>query len=210
MHPLRTMLDDAARGAFPAVDGAFDVFVPGRDGHCAIVEFTGHSVVLADLDPAELDAMGADGFGGASHPEIKLAIAGPDGWIGCHDAVLAAAGCGDGTPGPLAVRTDLDDHPRVVRARAHRGDVIVLGDDTGIATLGAGLVGRTELSVELLAGVAHSAAAGRSLIEASLRHVPSDEFVWAQVSPGNAASLRAFLAAGFRPVGAETLIVPGR
>jgi hypothetical protein len=31
--------------------------------------------------------------------------------------------------------------------------------------------------------------------------------VWAQVSPGNAASVRAFLAAGYRPVGAEALLV---
>jgi hypothetical protein len=31
--------------------------------------------------------------------------------------------------------------------------------------------------------------------------------VWAQVTPGNAASVRAFLAAGYRPVGAEALLV---
>jgi hypothetical protein len=32
--------------------------------------------------------------------------------------------------------------------------------------------------------------------------------IWAQVAPGNAASVRAFLAAGYRPVGAEALLVP--
>lgn len=204
------MLEDAARGTFPPVDGSVEVFEPGDGGHAAIVEFTGHAVVLAELDVATLTRMGADGFGGASRPEIKLAIAGPGGWIGCHDAVLVASGLSDGSPGPLDVRTDLDDHPRVVRSREHRRDILVLGDDTGVATIGAGLVGRTELSVELLAGAAHSTAAGRALIEASLRHVPSDVFVWAQISPGNAASLRAFLAAGFRPIGAETLILPAR
>jgi hypothetical protein len=34
--------------------------------------------------------------------------------------------------------------------------------------------------------------------------------IWAQVAPGNAASVRAILAAGFSPVGAEALLVPGR
>jgi RimJ/RimL family protein N-acetyltransferase len=31
--------------------------------------------------------------------------------------------------------------------------------------------------------------------------------VFAQVAPGNAASLRAFLAAGFRPIGSEVLFL---
>jgi hypothetical protein len=40
------------------------------------------------------------------------------------------------------------------------------------------------------------------------RHlVPHGELVWAQVAPGNAASVRAILAAGFAPVGAEALLV---
>jgi hypothetical protein len=32
--------------------------------------------------------------------------------------------------------------------------------------------------------------------------------LWAQVAPANTASLRAFLAAGYRPVGAEVLFGP--
>ena len=32
--------------------------------------------------------------------------------------------------------------------------------------------------------------------------------LWAQVAPANTASLRAFLAAGYRPVGAEVLFAP--
>ena len=39
------------------------------------------------------------------------------------------------------------------------------------------------------------------------RLVP-DEPVWAQVAPANTASLRAFLAAGYRPVAAEVLFGP--
>ena len=172
------------------------------------MEFTGHAVVLGAMSMADLAALGADGFGGASRPEIKLAVAGAGGWIGCHDAMLVAIGRGDPVASRLERRFDLDDHPRVVRSREHRADVAVFGDDTGFVTIGNGLVGRLEISVELLPGVDHGANAGRRLIEAGLGHVPDGAFVWAQVSPGNAASLRAFLAAGFVPVGAETLIVP--
>jgi len=32
--------------------------------------------------------------------------------------------------------------------------------------------------------------------------------LWVQVAPANTASLRAFLAAGYRPVGAEVLFAP--
>ena len=57
-----------------------------------------------------LDAAGADGFGGASHPDVLQRIAGPGGEIGALDAVLV----GRGETGPvLPRRHDLDDHPRV-------------------------------------------------------------------------------------------------
>jgi hypothetical protein len=37
--------------------------------------------------------------------------------------------------------------------------------------------------------------------------IPAGTSIWAQVTPGNAASLRAFLAAGYQPVGSEALLV---
>lgn len=41
------------------------------------------------------------------------------------------------------------------------------------------------------------------------RHlIPHGAVLWAQVAPGNAASVRAILAAGFVPVGTEALLVP--
>jgi hypothetical protein len=36
---------------------------------------------------------------------------------------------------------------------------------------------------------------------------PPAEPLFAQVTPGNAASLRAFLAAGYRPIGSEVLFL---
>jgi len=40
--------------------------------------------------------------------------------------------------------------------------------------------------------------------------VPGGEPLWAQVAPANAASVRAFLAAGFTPVGAEVPLAATR
>ena len=75
-----------------------------------------------------------------------------------------------------------------------------------MVVLGRGLVGRRELSVELFDPSAVSSGAGRRLIAAGLRCVPVGEWCWAQVAPGNARSLRAFLACGFTPIGSEVLI----
>ncbi len=196
---------DAADGRFPDVDGAVEILEPMAGDHHATVEFTGHSFVLTDRDPGEVLARGADGFGGASQPDLLRWLAGVDGWIGSHDAVLAARGVGAASSEQrLPERSDLEDHPRVVRSRAHRSDVLVYGDETGLVTIGRGLVGRLEVSVEAFS--AQPAGAGRSLIAAALVLIPAGETVFAQVAPGNAASLRAFLSCGFVPIGAETLL----
>jgi hypothetical protein len=205
VHELHRVLLEAADGNFPPVDGGVDVAAPMVGDHHAVVEFTGHSFVLTDRDRNDVLARGADGFGGASHPDVLRWLAGPDGWIGSHDAVLAARGTGGGR---LAERDDLEEHPRVVRSRRHRRSVAVYGDSTGVVTIGRGLVDRLEVSVEVFPD--GSAGAGRRLIGEALARVPAGEIVFAQGAPGNAASLRAFLSCGFRPIGAETLLVPTR
>ena len=94
-----------------------------------------------------------------------------------------------------------------MRSRAHRRDVRVYANDVGVVTLGRGLVDRQELSVELFepgAGGGH----GRGLITEALALVEPGVVVFAQVAPGNAASLRAFLSCGFVAIGAETLLRP--
>jgi hypothetical protein len=198
------VLDAAAAGSFPPADGAVEVLPPDPWGWSAIVALTGHAYVLADVDPAALRAAGADGFGGASHPEVQRLVAGPGGEIGALDAVLV----GRAETGPvLPRRHDVDDHPRVRRARAHRHDVEVFGDDTGLVVIGRGLVDRCELAVELLdPAAAGGSGHGRRLIRAGLATLEPGALCWAQVSPGNAASLRAFLACGFVPIGSEILI----
>jgi len=160
--------------------------------------------VLADVDPGELQRVGADGYGGASKPEVLRWLAGPAGVVGSVDVVLVAAA----GPGPsIGRRSDLAEHPRVRRAADHRRDVEVYGDDAGLVVLGRGLVGRRELSVELF-DPSRRGGHGRRLIRAGLARLDPGERCWAQVAPGNAASLRAFLACGFVPVGSEVLIEP--
>jgi hypothetical protein len=180
-----------------------DVLPPDTDGTHAIVGLTGHSYVLTDCPAADLLAAGADGFGGSTHPDVVRLVAGPGRRIGSLDVVLVTtARAGD----RLTERRDLEDHPRVQRARAHRRDVRVFADDRGLLTLGHGLAGRLEISVELHDDTGRSDGAGRSLIGAGLAVAPRGELVWAQVAPGNAASLRAFLACGFVPIGSEVLV----
>jgi ribosomal protein S18 acetylase RimI-like enzyme len=205
VHPLLAVLDDAADGRFPPVDGGFEVLPPDDSGFRAVVAFTGHAYVLADVDADELAELGADGFGGASRPGVLLRLAGPEGRVGSVDVVLVA----QARPGPtLPPRTDLADHPRVRRAAAYRAGVEVYGDEVGLVVLGTGLAGRRELSVELLDPDAAGQGHGRRLIRAGLARLASGERCWAQVAPGNAASLRAFLACGFVPIGSEVLITP--
>ena len=86
---------------------------------------------------------------------------------------------------------------------------MVYGDERGLVTVGKGLADRWETSVELLSAAAGEGT-GRALISEAVGHVPEGEAVFASVAPGNAASLRAFLACGFTPVGAEVIIHPSR
>ncbi|MGW3384020.1 hypothetical protein ACWDCO_28110 [Streptomyces albogriseolus] len=72
------------------------------------------------------------------------------------------------------------------------------------------LAGRRELSIELRDVRDGGRGHGRSLIADALSLVPEGAPVFAAVSPGNARSLRAFLACGFTPIGSEVLLRPER
>lgn len=205
-HRLLELLLDAADGRFPPADGAVSV-LPALDGGMACsVAFTGHAVI-ATARPADAVQRRADGFGGSFAPEFLTWLAGPGGWIGVVDVTLVARG--EGGPATLPQRSDLDDNDRVRHARTIRSDVRVYGDERGLVTLGDGLAGRREISIEAVPD-GRGRGAGRSLLADALALVPPGEPVFAAVSPGNARSLRAFLAAGFVPVGAEVLVRPGR
>lgn len=199
-HPLLSMLLAATAGSFPAVDGraAFLPALPG--GSQAVLSFTGHAVLATSLTEGDFPGLRLDGFGAALQPAVLQRMAAADGVIGTVDVTLVARGAGGGR---LPIRSDLAGHPRVRHAAGLRRNVRVHGDHRGLVTLADGLAGRLETSVEAFEP---GTGAGRALIEEALRLAPAGEPVFAAVSPGNARSLRAFLAVGFRPLGSEVHI----
>jgi hypothetical protein len=206
MHPLLKILLAAADGRFPPVDGAVTVLPALGPGRECSVAFTGHAVVATALAPDEMLAHKPDAYGGSLAPDFLRWLAGPNGDIGVVDVTLVGRGRGGDR---LPLRPDLADHPRARRAMSMRSDVRVFGDERGVVTLGGGLAGRPELSIETVPGGA-GRGLGSALLADALSLVPAGEPLFAAVSPGNARSLRAFLAVGFTPIGSEVTITPAR
>jgi RimJ/RimL family protein N-acetyltransferase len=72
--------------------------------------------------------------------------------------------------------------------------------------MGRGLALRAEVAIEVAEDGRRRGVASRALVEAR-RLVAPGEALYAQTAPGNAASLRAFLRAGFQPIGSEVLFL---
>lgn len=210
VHELAEILHRAATGDFPDVDGGWARVPPWRDGVEGVVAFTGHAFLAVgpDVSDPEIEALGADGFGGASNPRLVAGLAGR-GWIDALDLVLVSRGTG-GEPG-LVPRTDLRNHPRAEHATAVRREVRTFGyaahDDRTLVTLSIGLAGMPEIGIETDPDHTH---AGAEVVRAALTLVPEHEIVVAACAPGNARAVRAFLAAGFEPVGSVQLWHPTR
>jgi hypothetical protein len=185
------------------------VVPPPSPRAAAVVAFTGHVVVAADVERGWVDSWIADGdlgaplnpvFLGAVEERLRLSVTNVD-------VVVLAEPLPGPPPLPLQPVTD-STHQRVVRPVHHRTEVHVWAADGGLLLLGRGLAGRWEASIEV-AQPHRDAGLGRALATAARHLVPEPgRPVWAQIAPGNAASLRAFLAAGYEPVGAEALLVP--
>ena len=216
--PLATLLAAAAAGEFPSPDGSVSVvqLPPGSPVSAAILGFTSHHVVVTTVEPSALHARLelAAGVGAPLAPEFVAWLATACGGVpGTLDVVLAApalplGGSLDDTVAVRPVPPDLAN-PRVRRAAAFRTQIRtwVTWDDDAVLVVGRGLAGRWEAALEVLPG-ARGRGIGRGLLAAARRVVPAGEFVFAQVAPGNAASLRAALAAGYVPIGAEILFGP--
>jgi GNAT superfamily N-acetyltransferase len=203
---LGRLFDDAARGVFPPTDGRVDVVPAPRHVAAAVFSFTAHLVVATDLPAADVHAV--------APPDDFSAWGRVPAWLGERFGVHAFSGdvllvaTADGRAAPVELReADLYSHPRVERASRFRDEVRVwvAPDEAGVLVLGRGIAGRHELAFEV-DPAARSRGLGRALVEAALALVPAGEAVWAQVNPGNAASLRPVLAAGLRPVGFEQLV----
>lgn len=203
-HPLGRVLSEAARGRFPEADGAVEVLEPWKPGVAGVIALTGRAYVATTKPASEVLARRPDGYGRALDPMFIAWLAGADGWCDCLDILVAGLGTGRGGP---PWRSDLSAHRRLRHARQVRDDVVVHGDERGMITLGTGIGGLKEIGVEVPAP-ARNRGVGRGLVADALGLVPSGEAVLGAIAPGNAASLRAFLAAGFEPIGAVHLVRP--
>jgi len=206
---LLRLLCDAARGNPPPADGVVEVW-PGSEGPVdAVLAFTAHHVVAAGVDPSLVAARLPAGDLSAPMGAGFLAWLGEQ--LGSLDVVLAAEGLGG--PPPLELRSGgaPERHPRVARSLRYRDGLEVWTgpDGAGVLVLGRGLAGRRELAFEV-DPARRNRGLGRALAEAGRCLTPRGEPLFAQVAPGNAASLRAVEAAGFRPLGAEVLFHRGR
>ncbi|MFF4831664.1 GNAT family N-acetyltransferase [Streptomyces sp. NPDC001315] len=207
---LRDILDAAARGVFPPADGGTTVVPQYGHRDAGVIAFTAHSVVFTDEDPQwvhqALRAADCDALAATMNARFLTAFLDRTGrGTDTIDLLTVGAPLPGEPPLPL---TELADpgHPRVVSSRRRRDDVRVWTVEGGVLVLGRGVAGRLEVAVEVDEDVRHRGL-GRRLATAA-RHLSGGEPVWAQVSPGNARSLRAFQAAGYLPVGSEALLIP--
>ncbi|MPZ27985.1 MAG: GNAT family N-acetyltransferase [Micromonosporaceae bacterium] len=208
MVGLAALLDRIERGGRLPTDPWRSLVPAPAPDTAAVVAFPDHVVVAADVDEPWVRERLPDGdLSAPLNPPFLGALAERLGRrVNCIDGLYLAPAV-EGPPDlPLRDAPDLD-HPRVRRARRYRPRVRVWVVDGGVLVLGQGLAGRWEVAVEV-DPTHRGRGLGRSLASAARHLVPEHRPVWAQVSPGNAASVRAFLAAGYRPVGAEALLVP--
>jgi hypothetical protein len=210
-HPLAHLLEHAARGTYPAFDGLIHVLPELLGPVDALIAFTGTFALAAPIDPEEVAArVPAGDFYGAIAPNFLL-------WLGeqlqsragTHDAVLVAVA--GATPEPPIVLQEIDagevaHHPRVARAARYRHGLRCYAPEDGgaVLVLGRGVTNRWEMAFEV-DDDRRNVGLGRALAVAARTLLPPSTPIWAQVAPGNAASLRAVLAAGYRPVGSEIL-----
>ncbi len=206
-HPLLEIFWRAANGDFPPADGRVEVVAPASARAQAIIAFTAHHFIAAEVEQGWVDAMVRDDPValplGSRFVEALAAKLGAS----ATQVDVTLASTGGVAPPPIdLVELEADfDHPRVRLARAFRTEVRVYGtkDRVGLLTLGRGLAGRLDVSFEVEEGI-RGRGLGRKLLQAAL-FLAGGEPLFAQVAPGNASSLRAVLACGFKPIGAEVL-----
>ncbi|MET9428693.1 MULTISPECIES: GNAT family N-acetyltransferase [unclassified Streptomyces] len=205
------ILAAAARGVFPPADGSVTVVPQPNTRDAGVLSFTAHSVVFTDEDPdwirSTLAATASDPLAATMNPVFLAAVLARTGrHMNTVDLLTAAPALPGAPERPLREIAD-PGHPRVARALKFRDDVRVWAADGGVVILGRGVAGRWEAAVEV-DEEARGGGLGTALAVAA-RHLVPDAVVWAQQAPGNARSVRAFQAAGYRPVGSEALFIAG-
>lgn len=209
---LADLMRSVADGAVPAVDGELTVLTPPDERSVGVLAFAGHHVVSVDLaeDWVRNWLPYDDVSAPLQAPFLGVLAAATNRTPDNLDLVLAARATG--RPNGMEL-TELDEFAEplptlLARALAQRIGVRAWRCPGGLLTVGRGVAGRWEVSVEVEPAL-RGFGLGRGLFAAARGLLPVGEQVWAQVAPGNAASVRAVLAAGFQPVGAEVLLHPG-
>lgn len=205
--PLAAMLDDAAAGRFPAADGGVTIVPPPSARDAGVIGFTAHAVIFIDADPGWVAAqLPAGDLSGPLTPAFLQALGTRTNRRAHSTDMLCVA---PPLPGPMGIALTPEPdlaHPRIARALHYRDEVRAWRADGGVVLIGRGVAGRWETAVEVAPG-RRGDGLGRALAAAARHLVPGGAPVWAQIAPANATSVRAFLAAGFKPVGAEAHLV---
>jgi hypothetical protein len=210
---LADLMRAVADGGSPATDDGpvkgLTVVVPPDERSVGVLAFAGHNVVSVDLGPEWVRAwLPDDDLAAPLSAPFLTVLAGATGRsLDNLDLVLVAPATGRPNGMELTELTEFVEPlpARLARALAQRIGVRAWRCPGGLLTLGRGVAGRWEVSVEVDTAL-RGFGLGRGLFTAVRGMLPAGEHVWAQVAPGNAASVRAALAAGFRPVGAEVLL----
>ncbi|MDT0266359.1 GNAT family N-acetyltransferase [Streptomyces sp. DSM 44915] len=207
---LAGVLGAVARGVFPPADAGITVVPQPNDRDAGVLGMTAHAVVFTDQDPdwvrAAVRAASPDPLAAPLGPAFLTALGARTGRrVNCVDLLTVAPALPGPPDLPLREITEAD-HPRVVRARRFRDGVRVWAAAGGLVVLGRGVAGRWEVAIEV-DEAARGHGLGRALAVAGRHLVPAGELLWSQQPPGNARSVRTFQAAGYRPVGAEALLV---
>ena len=212
-HPLIPLLKGLGAGRFPAGDGTVEVF-PGPPGPVdGVLAFFAHFVVAADVEAEWVRAQlpPGDYIAPLGHRFISAMSERLGAEAGNLDLVFVAPP-GSGVPEIDLVELSPEmDHPRVARSRRWRTDIRVYGtpDGEGLLIVGRGLACRWEAAFEVQPG-SRNRGLGRALCAAARGLIPSGETLFLQVAPGNVASVRAILATGAKPIGAEVLFTRSR
>jgi len=205
--PLVAVLDDAAAGRFPPADGGVTIVPPPSARDAGVIGFTAHAVIFIDADPGWVAAqLPAGDLSGPLTPAFLQSLCTRTNRRAHSTDMLCVA---PPLPGPpeIALMPEPDlGHPRIARALHYRDEVRAWRADGGVVLIGRGVAGRWETAVEV-DPERRCRGLGRALAAAARHLVPGGAPVWAQIAPANATSVRAFLAAGFKPVGAEAHLV---
>jgi GNAT superfamily N-acetyltransferase len=203
---LAALLARVAAGNHLPSDGGVTILPQPSPRDCGVISFTAHSVIFADADPSWVSAQLPDGdLGAPMNSRFLQALSAHTGRRARGVDMLCLTESLPGRPRLRLARCAAPSHPRVGLALRSRDNVMTWVADGGLVLLGRGVAGRWEVAIEVEPDH-RGRGLGRELAAAARHLIPAGAPLWAQISPGNVASVRAFFAAGYEHVGAEALL----